>query len=206
MTVCPVKCQISLGICPVWSESSLCTQWVAKDSSFLHADSADSDQTGRLKWCVPSTDQPAHMASLRKVLTVLTQKLWVLGNLCKTWKLRTGWSDSLLSAHIILKVFLCSAQLLYHLHTYEPQQDKTNKMTVHPAKIHLPSLLSLCYPHEEAMGPWLPTARTAKTLIRLGAYPGWSESSLGAHTILWICRAVAHITILEISQDPFSSI
>ena len=29
--VCPVKTQISLVIRPVWSESSLCTQWVAKD-------------------------------------------------------------------------------------------------------------------------------------------------------------------------------
>ena len=25
-----------------------CTQWVAKDPSFLHADSEDSDQTGRM--------------------------------------------------------------------------------------------------------------------------------------------------------------
>ena len=46
-TVCPAKTQISLGIHPVWSEASLCTQWVAKDPSFLHADSEDSDQTGR---------------------------------------------------------------------------------------------------------------------------------------------------------------
>ena len=37
----PVKTQISLGICPVWSESSLCAQWVVKDPSFLHADSKD---------------------------------------------------------------------------------------------------------------------------------------------------------------------
>ena len=42
----PAKTQISLGICPVWSESSPCAQWVAKDPSFLHADSEDSDQTG----------------------------------------------------------------------------------------------------------------------------------------------------------------
>ena len=26
MSVCPAKTQVSLGICPVWSESSLCTQ------------------------------------------------------------------------------------------------------------------------------------------------------------------------------------
>ena len=31
MTVRPANTQINLGICPVWSESSLCAQWVAKD-------------------------------------------------------------------------------------------------------------------------------------------------------------------------------
>ena len=49
----PAKTHISLGIRPVWSESSLCAQWVAKDPSFLHADSEDSDQIGwmpRLIW------------------------------------------------------------------------------------------------------------------------------------------------------------
>ena len=46
MTVPPAKTQISLGIRPVRSESSLCAQWVAKDPSFLHADSEDSDPTG----------------------------------------------------------------------------------------------------------------------------------------------------------------
>ena len=38
------KTQIS----PIWSESSPCALWVAKDPSFLHADSEDSDQTGRI--------------------------------------------------------------------------------------------------------------------------------------------------------------
>ena len=46
--VCPAKTQISLGIRPVWYESSLCTKWVAKDPSFVHADSEDSDQTGQM--------------------------------------------------------------------------------------------------------------------------------------------------------------
>ena len=49
MSMRPAKTQISLGIRPVWSESSLCAQWVAKDPSFLHADSEDSDQTGRMR-------------------------------------------------------------------------------------------------------------------------------------------------------------
>ena len=48
MNMHPAKTQISLGIRPVWSESSLCTQWVDKGPSFLYADSEDSDQTGRM--------------------------------------------------------------------------------------------------------------------------------------------------------------
>ena len=48
MSVRPAKTRISLGIRPVWSEALLCTQWVVKDPSFLHADSEDSDQTGQM--------------------------------------------------------------------------------------------------------------------------------------------------------------
>ena len=48
VAVRPAKTQISLGIRPVWSESSLCAQCVAKDPRFLHADSEYSDQTGRM--------------------------------------------------------------------------------------------------------------------------------------------------------------
>ena len=47
------KTQISLGVRPGWSESSLSAQLVAKGPSFLHADSECSDQTGwmpRLIW------------------------------------------------------------------------------------------------------------------------------------------------------------
>ena len=51
---------------------------------------------------------------------------------------------------------------------------------------HLPSLISLRCPHEETLGPQLPTECTAKTLIRLGGCPGWSQSSLGAHAILLV--------------------
>ena len=48
VAVRPVKTQISLGIRPVWSESSLYAQWVAKGPSFLHVDCEDSDQTWRM--------------------------------------------------------------------------------------------------------------------------------------------------------------
>ena len=56
VSVRPAKTQISLGIHPVWSESSLCAQWVGKDPSFLRADSevwsdwADAQADLNLRW------------------------------------------------------------------------------------------------------------------------------------------------------------
>ena len=44
MSVRPAKTQIS----PVWSESSLCTEWAAEDLRFIHEDSKDSDQIGQM--------------------------------------------------------------------------------------------------------------------------------------------------------------
>ena len=52
---------------------------------------------------------------------------------------------------------------------------------------------SLRCPHEETLGPKLPIERTAKTLIRLGRCPGWSESSLGAQPFCWFCHVMAHM-------------
>ena len=46
--LCPGKIQNSLGIDPVWSDSSLCALWVAKDSDLFQADSKGSNQTGRI--------------------------------------------------------------------------------------------------------------------------------------------------------------
>ena len=49
VAVRPAKTQFRLGIRPVWSEFAVrSVPWVAKDPNFLHADSEDSDQTGRM--------------------------------------------------------------------------------------------------------------------------------------------------------------
>ena len=58
ITVRPAKTQISLGIRPVWSESSLCVQWVAKDlhelslcrKRRLWSDWADAQADLSLRW------------------------------------------------------------------------------------------------------------------------------------------------------------
>ena len=94
MSVRPAKTQISLGIRPVWSESSLCAKWVAKDPMFLQADSEYSDQTGRrLIWV---------FAGRTATLLVLswgsshwfqweTVKIWRLGKLKITCSLTCFW-------------------------------------------------------------------------------------------------------------------
>ena len=47
----------------------------------------------------------------------------------------------------------------------------------------------------------LSTERTTKTPIRLGGCPGWSESSLGAHSFCWFCHVVAQIR--QMREDDF---
>ena len=75
---------------------------------------------------------------------------------------------------------------------------KTNKMRVRPAKTPLnlgaaKSDQSLRCLHEETLGPQLPIERTAKTLMRLGGCPDWSESSLSALSFYWFCHVAAHV-------------
>ena len=50
----PVKTRINLDIHPVWSESSPCAHWEAKDPRFIHVDSKYSDQTGQMPRLISS--------------------------------------------------------------------------------------------------------------------------------------------------------
>ena len=72
---------------------------------------------------------------------------------------------------------------------YEPVHDKTNKMIyVRPPKTQISLDISPVRSESSlsvwrTMGPRLPIERTAKTLIRLGGCPGWSESSQGVYDV-----------------------
>ena len=92
MSVCPAKTQISLGIRPVWSESSLCTQWVAKDPSFLHADSEDWSD-----WACVITAEPVKPVFLKTdfVIRILFYTYWCsyefIGNSLRGRSLFISW-------------------------------------------------------------------------------------------------------------------
>ena len=86
----PAKTQISLGIRPVWSEPSLCAQWVAKNLSFLHPDCQDSDQTGRLP-----------------------RLIWVFAGRTRHF---VGFVMHWLSYYIFVRFFLAQTVCIYVLH------------------------------------------------------------------------------------------
>ena len=137
MTVRLAKTQITLGICPVWSESLLCAKWVAKGPRFLHADSEDSDQTGqmpRLSWVFAGHTVILLVLSWGGSFGCILQCTYLLW--CKMWLpscRKTGPQGKKSSF------------------TNELPHDKTSKMTCPPSDDsdqlgHLPSLIrvSLC--------------------------------------------------------------
>ena len=70
----PAKTQISLGIRPVRSESTLCAQWVVKDPSFLHADSWSESSLGEHATLLVLT----WGGSLTIIIVLSTREIFVL--------------------------------------------------------------------------------------------------------------------------------
>ena len=97
------------------------------------------------------------------------------------------WAQSDLGLHCLSKTKDHYSNLLIN----EPSHDQTNKITCTLSEDsdqpgHPLCLISLCCQHGETLCPKLPIECTAKTQIRLGGCPGWSESSLSAHLILLV--------------------
>ena len=73
LPVCPAKTQISLDIRPDCSESSLCSQWVARVPILLHADTEHSDWVDaetdpRLSWAHRSFCWFCHEAAQSEII------------------------------------------------------------------------------------------------------------------------------------------
>ena len=99
----PAKTQISLGIHTVWSESSLCAQWVAKDPSCLHADSEDSDQTGRMPrliWVFAGRIVILYVLSWGDMSRIChVSQVWLWGNKYVTARFVQTWYQCLSATH-----------------------------------------------------------------------------------------------------------
>ena len=160
--MCTQRRQNSLGIRPVWSESSLCGLWVAKDRRYLHADSEGSDQTGR-------------MPRLIRVLA---------GRTCHFVgfvMMRIKW----LFSHHRLRVLEDLIPWTWN----EPRHDKTNKMSMRPAKTQISPVWS-----ESSLSTW----RKLGSLATHWAHSEdsdqtGSKSSLGAQSLCWFCHVPAQM-------------
>ena len=87
------------------------------------------------------------------------------------------------SVFVIWKVW---KQILTKSHDKTKQQNGMRaQRRLRSAWVSAQSDQNLRCPPEESLGPYLPIERTAKTLIRLGGCPGWSESSLGPQSFYW---------------------
>ena len=91
----------------------------------------------------------------------------------------------------------------------ESPRDKTNKMTVPPAKTQInlgirpvwsESSLWAQWVAKGSLGPKLSSCGQRR-LIRLGGCPGWSESSLGGKPHCWFCCEAAHIRLPYMGDD-----
>ena len=124
VTVRLAKTQISLCIRPVWSESSLGASWVTKDPNFLHANSEDSDQIGRLSLCW------GHSHFVGFVMSRLTCSLGVAQSTCtQCWRCLLGkpfavanvfWlltcTDYYINKCMFDRVFVCSEKIWQYWH------------------------------------------------------------------------------------------
>ena len=81
--------------------------------------------------------------------------------------------------------------------SYEPRHDKTNKMSVRPAKIQISLGIRTVW-SESSLSAWRNLGSLAthwahnEDSDQTARMPGWSESSLGAHSFCLFCHVAAH--------------
>ena len=93
--------------------------------------------------------------------------------------------------------------LIYCMDLYEPRHDKTNKMSVRPVKTPISLGIRPVWSESSLCAPWVAKGASffscgQRRLIRVGGCPGWSESSLDAHSLCWFCHVAAHFFLQSI--------
>ena len=106
--------------------------------------------------------------------------------------------------HYILYLTLYYAKIIN-----EPPHDKTNKVSVRPAKTQISLGIRPVWSESLLCAQWvakdprfLHADSEKKTLIRQDGYPGWSESLLGAHSFCWFCHVAAQIVLASLFWEP----
>ena len=95
------------------------------------------------------------------------------------------------------KATLMSTHNIWAASWQNPQNDFCAQRRLRSAWTSAQSDQSLRCLHEDTLGPQLPIDHTAKTLIRQGGCPGWSEPSLGVHAILLVLSRGGSYVFME---------
>ena len=93
------------------------------------------------------------------------------------------WNSPVLSPNIVI----------WAASWYDQQKDLCAQRRLRSVWASIQSDQSLSCRPEETFGPQLSIGHTAKTVIRLGGCPGWSESSLGAQPLCLFRHEAAHV-------------
>ena len=127
MTVCPGKTKSPSKISPpVWSESLLCTHWVAKEPSFLHTDSEDSDQTGwmpRLIWGFTGRTWPFCWFWRLKCGSGLELQHHNMSHLMRLWYL-SHWRPAKAQASLRIRAVSTEPSLFAHMKYGSRRRDR----------------------------------------------------------------------------------
>ena len=179
----PAKSQISMGIRPVWSEPSLYALWIAKDPGFLYADSEDSDQTGR-------------MPRLLRVFSGHTGHFVVF---VMQWFGSIFYNDFVNACNPFSPFSPIKCKTMLSIYLYEPQHDKTNKMTWAPSEDsdqpgHPPGLIRAFTVHSKnSQGPKVSSCGQRRL------WSDWVDAQanlslcLAHRSFCWFCHGQADI-------------
>ena len=220
MSVRQAKTQISLGIRPVWSKSSMCAQSKTKDPKFLHADSEDSDQTGRMPRLIwvfagrtlillvlscrdSNVDGSFRMSITFSSIVSLASSGGVMAVNTKTgWKATTRIPDDFSSVLVVLLAYVRKPEtsnepvheimVLFVLRKLVLQ----TRMRSHPVGLEVWFMVGpFVYFHTAYV-------RTAKALARLRGWAGSPEPSLVAYVISTIISSGSNMVRLVKSIVP----
>ena len=113
------------GLPQVLSKSSLCAQCVAKGQSFLHADSEDSDQSGRMPRLIGVfAGRTVTLLVCHEAAQFIKYRFMATGNAKQYW----------FSQKLNFDVVVWSNFCWDWARSFDPPHEKNNKMTVRPAK------------------------------------------------------------------------
>ena len=117
-------------------------------------------------------------------MTIMNPALWDKTRKFENYlKLCTTYFNAITFSYLIFVIWAAS---------WQNQQNECVPSEDSDQPGHLPSLITVFTVRMKKTWVLSYPISAQRRLIRLGGCPGWSESSLGAHSFCWFCHVAAH--------------